>query len=227
MNIDHFLNLSTNVGNLKLFLYRFFPKFVKIVNLKGAVVECGVGYGRSALLLIQCAEILEEDCDFFFFDSFEGFPELSEQDINQELQISSPHKGEWNCIEPDELRKVISLSFRHDRERGMKVLGRTAIVKGFVEESLTHDVLKKIKNVGGIKFLHLDVDLYSAYKACLEKLYDLVVPGGVICFDEYHPQSLKKFPGSKLAIDEFFASRGLNVERIQFDSSGKAYYYKS
>lgn len=225
--MDPFLPLLiTNKSNLTHFLYRFFPKYVKISELKGAVVECGVGYGRSALLLVQCAEILEDECNFFFFDSFEGFPELSAEDKNQPGQTSTAKKGEWNYIQPKDLARYILMSFRYDMERARKVLERTSIIKGFVEQSLTKEVLARIRATGGIKLLHLDVDLYSSYKVCLEKLYDLVVPGGVICFDEYHTTSLKKFPGSKLAIDEFFASRGIEIDRIALDGIGKAYYLK-
>jgi hypothetical protein len=218
--------LATNTDNLSHFLYRFFPKYLKISGLKGAVVECGVGYGRSALLLIQCAEILEDKCNFFFFDSFEGFPELSSEDKNQPGQTSCASKGEWNYIQPSDLVQFIAISFKHNKERAQEVLAKTSIIKGFVEDSLTDEMLAKISAVGGIKFLHLDVDLYSAYKTCLERLYDLVVPGGVVCFDEYHTSSLKKFPGSKRAIIEFFNLRGIDANRIMLDAIGKAYYFK-
>jgi len=220
--------LTTNTSNLSHFLYRFFPKYLKVSALKGAVVECGVGYGRSALLLVQCAEILEDKCNFFFFDSFQGFPELTSEDKNQPGQTSCASKGEWNYIQPNDLAGFIAMSFGvgHNDKVAQEALRRTFIIKGFLEDSLTDQCIGKINAVGGIKFLHLDVDLYSAYKTCLERLYDLVVPGGVVCFDEYHPNSLKKFPGSKRAIDEFFVSRGIDPNRIMLDAIGKAYYYK-
>lgn len=57
---------------------------------------------------------------------------------------------------------------------------------------------------GSIAFLHLDVDFYASYKTALERLYEHVVPGGIVAFDEYR-QSM--WPGATSAIDEFFAAR--------------------
>ena len=52
-----------------------------------------------------------------------------------------------------------------------------------------------------IVVLYLDCDLYKSYMDCLTTLYDQVVPGGVIIFDEYY--SLK-YPGARVAVNEFF-----------------------
>ena len=49
--------------------------------------------------------------------------------------------------------------------------------------------------------LHLDCDLYESYKISLTNLYDKVVAGGIIMFDEYDDQ---RWPGARRAIDEFF-----------------------
>ena len=217
--------LATSTNNLTDFLYRFLPKYEKIVGKSGAVVECGVGYGRSALLLIQCAEILKDKCNFFFFDSFEGFPELGPQDLEENGSTPIALKGRWNVIEPRDLARYIQMSMDFDVERSKKVIGRTSIVQGFVEQSLDAEIAR-IKNSGGIKFLHLDLDLYTGYKVCLEKLYELVVPGGVICFDEYHTGATKKFPGPRRAVIDFFSIHGLNIDEIKLDKTGKAFYFK-
>ena len=57
---------------------------------------------------------------------------------------------------------------------------------------------------GPIAFLHLDVDFHASYKTALEELYEHVVPGGIMAFDEYRQPM---WPGATLAIDEFFAAR--------------------
>ena len=58
-------------------------------------------------------------------------------------------------------------------------------------------------------FLHLDVDLYSSYKICLENLWENVIDGGIVLFDEYHD---KKWPDAKYAIDEFFNKKDIKIE---------------
>ena len=81
--------------------------------------------------------------------------------------------------------------------------------KGYFEESLPL-INKDLK----ISLLNLDVDLYSSYKTCLEELFDKVIKGGIICFDEYQSD---KWIGAKKAIDEF--ARYKNIE-IYIDSAG-------
>jgi hypothetical protein len=52
--------------------------------------------------------------------------------------------------------------------------------------------------------VHLDCDIYESYKTCLDSLYDQVVPGGVILFDEY---ACPVWPGATRAVDEFFSDK--------------------
>ena len=78
------------------------------------------------------------------------------------------------------------------------------IFEGFFEESLNN-----FEEDNKISFLHLDVDLYSSYKTCLEKLWDHMIIGGIVVFDEYHD---KRWPDAKDAIDEFFKPRGIKVK---------------
>ena len=62
--------------------------------------------------------------------------------------------------------------------------------------------------------MHLDVDLYSSYKTCLENLWD---NGGVVIFDEYHD---KKWPDAKDAIDDFFKEKGKKVKLEELTNRG-------
>ena len=39
---------------------------------------------------------------------------------------------------------------------------------------------------------------------CLTNLYDNVIPGGCIIFDEYYSY---KYPGARVAVDEFFSEK--------------------
>jgi hypothetical protein len=53
-------------------------------------------------------------------------------------------------------------------------------------------------------FLHIDCDTYAGHKEVLEALYERIVPGGCIVFDDYNDNA---WPGAKKATDEFFQSR--------------------
>ena len=73
------------------------------------------------------------------------------------------------------------------------------------------DTLPHSYHGGDIAILHIDLDLYSAYKTTLNSLYSKVIKGGVILFDEYKsPIQYKNFPGASIAVDEFFEQQGIN-----------------
>jgi len=60
-----------------------------------------------------------------------------------------------------------------------------------------------------IAILRLDTDWYESSKIELEKLYDNVVHGGLIIFDDYY-----HWEGQRLATDEFFKKRNLHYNFI-------------
>ena len=210
------LTLSTK--NLKDVIYRYSPLIDKAIKINGAFVECGVGYGRSLQIITSLLQIKSEKRHIYAFDSFEGFPELTPEDKTGKTFTK---KGRWKYIKPRHIREIISEYIDDNTSVNVN------IIKGFFEYSITNNVLEKIEIDGGIAFLHLDVDLYKSYKITLEKLWDHVNKNGVIIFDEYHDKSLKKFPGSKKAIDEFLITKGLIPDEcIKTDELGKCYLIK-
>ncbi|MEE8046353.1 MAG: TylF/MycF/NovP-related O-methyltransferase, partial [Dehalococcoidia bacterium] len=87
------------------------------------------------------------------------------------------------------------------------VSDRVRLVPGWLE-----DTLPKIST--NIALLHIDVDLHDSYLTVLNNLYDQVVSGGVIAFDEYKsPWDLDRFPGASVAIDSFFSGLPGEIER--------------
>jgi len=58
-------------------------------------------------------------------------------------------------------------------------------------------------SIGPIAILRLDGDLYDSYMVALDHLWDLVVPGGFIVFDDW------VLKGCRDAVTEFFAKRGI------------------
>ncbi|MEI6239529.1 MAG: TylF/MycF/NovP-related O-methyltransferase [Planctomycetia bacterium] len=67
--------------------------------------------------------------------------------------------------------------------------------------------------VGPIAILRLDGDWYASTKACLEHLYDQVVPSGFVIVDDYDT-----YDGCRKAVDEFIASRSLPVQLHRVDA---------
>jgi hypothetical protein len=84
------------------------------------------------------------------------------------------------------------------------------LVKGLFQQTLP------ATDIPRIALLHIDGDWYDSVKVCLEHLYDRVVPGGIIQFDDYG-----YWQGAKKAVDEFFARRGLDPQIEPLDYSGR------
>ena len=87
------------------------------------------------------------------------------------------------------------------------MLGLKPIVKlfdGSFEETMTDINLPP--KIAGVLF---DCDLYSSYKIGLNSMWPNLVKGGWFYFDEYY--SLK-FPGARVAIDEFFQDKQDQIE---------------
>lgn len=189
--------------------YRYFiDKFSRISDIDGDIVECGVGFGHTLLLINQLAYVENKGRKVWAFDSFEGFPEPAEEDVS----IRNPKKGEWKVITPSDLDDILFRRCQLPQEARTSL----TVTKGYFNDTLPKNNIKKIA------LLHLDVDLYESYKTCLQNLYSLVSAGGIILFDEYKQRDTQKvFPGAAIAIDEFFKDK---KETIQYDEVFDKYY---
>ena len=173
-------------------------------GVTGHFVECGVAAGgSSALLAAVIQDHAEDDRRVFSFDTFEGMPDPTGEDTHQGIQAQDTGWGAGTCSASEQ-----SL---------LEVCGKLNVshlimpVKGLFADTLPHWV----ERIGPIAFLHVDGDWYSSTIDVLENMFDSVVPGGVIQFDDYG-----YWDGCKKAVHEFMARRGLNPELHKIDSTG-------
>jgi len=182
----------------------FFSRMLSIAPSDGIIVECGVGAGGSLIILSKLSPK-----HIYAFDSFEGFPDSGAKDspdFNAKDKFVYKHTTESFIYERLRINGIPEIVIKE----------RISLVKGFFEQSLPSFAFKH-----KISFLHLDVDLYESYKTCLEYLEPHLLPGAIIIFDEYDSDSdLHKWPGAKIAIDEFATKRSLSILKSEF---GKAY----
>jgi O-methyltransferase len=64
---------------------------------------------------------------------------------------------------------------------------------------------------GGIALLRLDGDWYESTMACLDALYDRVVPGGLVIIDDYYT-----WDGCARAVHDFLSRRGVSARIRQW-----------
>ena len=188
--------LTSHITRLSKVLAHY-ELYKSIINLPGEVVECGVYKGASLVRFATFREALENQYSrkIIGFDAFGKFPE---QDNDDDIKfVNQFESGGGNGISPDELKDV----FAH------KAFENYEIIQGDIVETLPkyaseHPELK-------IALLHIDVDVYQPSKIILEHLYDKVVKGGVIIFDDYGTVA-----GETKAVDEYFDEKEMVIEKL-------------
>ena len=178
---------------IKQLLY-FQRLFKSIENVPGDIVECGVAWGVS---LCQIAILVTESTvkrHIWGFDSWEGLPTLSKEDLASLKPLYKSSKGKLVVTEETVLRNFRSIGLDEHF-----VNDQITLVKGWFSETLP-----KYRG-SSIAFLHLDPDLYESYKTALENLWPKVSVGGIVSIDAYQAADL--LPGCRKAVDEYFSQR--------------------
>ena len=178
-------------------------------HVKGDIVECGVGNGQtlSYILFNLTYDKKHFNRKYIGFDSFEGFPEPSDEDKSPR----NPEKGDWNHTDENfVISNLKNLGFEDKHFKKIK------FIKGFFERTFQQEK----DNISKISLLHIDCDLYSSTKISLETWFDKIEKNGLIVFDEYL-NSAYQFPGAVKAIDEFL---GVEKNQIKICPYTKRYY---
>lgn len=196
--------------------------FKHVTDLPGCVAEFGIFNGAS---LFTWASLMETFCPgdrtrkIYGFDWFKGLEDFHEKDGKQ-TEAGDKHEGAYASDE----KRLDKLTELHNLDGFLPNIDRVELVKGDVRDALP----KFLDDNPGIRFslAYLDLDLYEATKSALEDIYDRVVPGGVIAFDEY---GLMPWEGESRAVEEFFDGLSIKMPRLQklpFSSRPHGYFIK-
>jgi O-methyltransferase len=165
-------------------------KVIHKEGIEGDVVECGVWRGGMSIYMAYAFP--EKKC--WVCDSFQGFERLEQCKYDPRGIVDERHfNGVWIALEQE-----VRQSFR---EMGLDETKGVEFLPGWVNDTTDPSSCPIEK----IAVLRIDVDAYSATLVVLENLYDKVVPGGFIIFDDsglYETQA---------AIKEFEKKRGINI----------------
>lgn len=214
--INHYVNILIPkfYNGLDGRYYRFIYCLHRTSNLSGAVAELGTGTGRGTAYIVSLMSKLNGDRQFFAFDTFEGFPSISERDLEG--------VSEWR-------KKKVSV-VGHYRGYGQDHIER--VIKGAQKSAnnvpymlVPGDVCQTVYKIPAeqeFSFVFIDLDLYEGYRASLDALYSKVQRGGIILFDEY--QFPDEWPGAKRAVDEFLEDKPESLQFFPYD--GSAYIVK-
>jgi len=186
--------------NLARFLCHY-ELFRKIVNLPGVIIDLGVYRGSSTFTWAKLCEIFcptDVRKVVYGFDTFEGFPSLSEDDgpenLLQDIKQGGYFGGESILHDLELAKKAMNV------EKHIKHISRIEFIKGNIDKTIPKFIKSKGKGLK-IALMNLDLDLYEPTKIALEHFVPLMVRGGIIVLDEY---AVDTFGGESKAVDEYF-----------------------
>jgi O-methyltransferase len=158
-----------------------------INNINGHIVEFGCYVGESSKYFRMMLDYYLSNKELYVYDSFEGLPALSKYEENTG----------WRS--------------------GTLVTTENILIENFTNNGLRPPIINKgwFKDINSeklppiISFAFLDGDFYESIYDSLNKIFDRVSVGGIICFHDYERPDL---PGVKAAINDYISENNLKSE---------------
>jgi len=200
-------NLGLFINRQTMSRYLFFHElYQQILSVHGVVMEFGVRWGQNLALLSNFRGIYEPynyTRKVIGFDTFSGFPSVSDKDGTDEiikvgaLQVAENYENYLDRL----------LTY-HESESPLTHIKKYEIVKGDATVTLEKYLQDHPETI--IALAYIDLDLYEPTKKCLELMKNHLTKGSIIGFDELnYPQ----FPGETLALKEVFGLDRFSIRR--------------
>lgn len=173
-------------------------------RIDGCVVEVGCYRGSSGCVMLDYANAKGlRPRVFHFFDVFEGF-NYREALESSDANWANTHLSDG---EPAVRERLVAHAGAHK-----------------VEVKRLNIISDPLPDLGPIALANIDVDLYEAVKAGLERLAPLIAAGGImICEDAGHTPALI---GARLALEEFLGSAAGRAFTPVHMTSGQVFLVK-
>lgn len=186
-------------------------RYIVAAHVPGALVECGVWRGGSALAMLRTlVELDATDREVWLYDTFDAMPSPSERDVDVHGVAASVYHEQYAAdpatLDPaydylplPQVRELL-LSTGYPRER-------LHLVEGLVESTIPASAPDRLA------LLRLDTDYYTSTRHELEHLAPRLSSRGVLLVDDYG-----HWRGSREAVDEWMATlpHPLLLQRIDY-----------
>ncbi|MBI2050336.1 MAG: NTP transferase domain-containing protein [Parcubacteria group bacterium] len=186
-------------------------------GIPGSIVEMGCWNGGMGALMAWRVKQHGKTRRVWQFDSFEGLPEFSTADKDKAIQKGVPFSDEHLG------KRSTTGVFKGEYKKAQEIthsLGVDDIVS--IEKGWFQDTVPEAKRkIGDIALLFVDADIYESTKYCLDELYDLVVPGGMVILDDY-----ETWTGARKAVYEFFTEREVYPSIRYYPHGGRPFFIK-
>jgi hypothetical protein len=179
--------------------------YERILDVHGVVLLFGVRWGRDLAILQALRSLLEPNNAtrrIIGFDTFEGFPSVSDLDPGARTGDYAVSAGHAAVLE--------DLLAERDAEDG-NPYPRREIVQGDAGVTLPRWLEQHPETV--VAMAYFDMDVYEPTRACLQALGPYITKGAVIGFDEVgHPG----WPGETVALREVLGLHSVRLQRTRF-----------
>ena len=163
-------------GRAKLnYIWRMVGEACKLNQ--GIFVEVGTWRGGSGCIIAKKVEAENNDGDVYLCDTFTGVVKAGEMD-------DCYNGGEHADTDISIVKGLID-------EMNLK---NVKILQGIFPEDTGDEIVGK-----KIAFAHVDVDVYQSTKDIINYIWPMIIPGGIVVFDDYGTPTTK---GQKKYIDE-------------------------
>jgi hypothetical protein len=183
--------------------------FKLCLPVKGSIVECGVYRGFSLMTWAHLSSVLEPTNltrRIYGFDSFSGFPSVSDADSPTETGVAPGHLSSGSL---EELREILNV---YDSDRYIGHIPKVHLIDGDVAETIP-DFVKDNPHLV-VSLLFCDLDLYEPTRVALQNLIPRMPRGAILAFDELDNPI---WPGETTAVLEELGIRELRLQRLPFD----------
>ena len=169
-------------------------------GIRGDLVECGVAAGVHPAAMWRACHDAGETRNIRLFDSFQGVPHGGAKDGPG---WNDHHGDGTGRLEPSGVAACSLPDVQANLARWGCDMDCFSFFPGWFEHVLPKvaPAWRKHYEAGtaeGIAFLRLDGDLFASTLVCLQELWPLVVPGGILCIDDLNLE------GCRRAVRDYF-----------------------
>jgi hypothetical protein len=180
-------------------LLAHYELYNSITSLPGEVFELGVYKAASLIRLSTFRSLLENDFSrrIVGFDAFGKFPR-EQLTLGSDLKFIEDFAREGgDGLQRTEVELLLA-------NKGFR---NVILVEGNVFQTLPAYLQENPAT--RLALLHLDMDVREPTAFALQCLYERVVPGGLIVFDDYNAVA-----GESDAVDDFLRQKSLRIEKL-------------
>ena len=164
-------------------------------KLEGSLIEIGVWRGGTGTLIARKSLLCGIDAPVYLCDTFRGVVKASAQD--------SVYNGGEHADT--------------SRERVESLLAKMSCDNAVILEGIFPDDTGEQVESGTFRFCHIDVDVYESARDIVEWIWDKMVVGGIVVFDDYGTEGcdgVTKFVNEQSSMPGRFMTYNLNGHAV-------------